>query len=157
VIAAIAIPSLLRARVSANEASTIGDIRTVISGQAAYQSMNGGFYESRIECLSDPGQCIPNSTAPAAVGATTLAQTRSGYSRELITSPPVSGLPPGISPSSTTSYAFVAHPLTQGQTGVRSFCGDHTGRICFDPGGRDELVDRTGDEVLCSMSCQDLQ
>jgi prepilin-type N-terminal cleavage/methylation domain-containing protein len=31
IIAAIAIPSLLRARVSANESATIGDIRTVIS------------------------------------------------------------------------------------------------------------------------------
>ena len=35
IIAAIAIPSLLRARVSANEAATIGDIRTVISAEAA--------------------------------------------------------------------------------------------------------------------------
>ena len=35
ILAAIAIPSLLRARVSANEAATIGDIRTVISAQAA--------------------------------------------------------------------------------------------------------------------------
>ncbi|HXY38472.1 MAG TPA: prepilin-type N-terminal cleavage/methylation domain-containing protein, partial [Vicinamibacteria bacterium] len=38
IIAAIAIPSLLRARISANEAATIGDTRTVISAQAAYQS-----------------------------------------------------------------------------------------------------------------------
>ena len=46
IIAAIAIPSLLRARVSANESATIGDIRTVISSQAAYQSANGGWYDS---------------------------------------------------------------------------------------------------------------
>ena len=46
IIAAIAIPSLLRARVSANESATIGDIRTVISAQAAYQSANGGWYAS---------------------------------------------------------------------------------------------------------------
>ena len=48
IIAAIAIPSLLRARVSANESATIGDIRTVISGQAAYQSANGGWYDGNI-------------------------------------------------------------------------------------------------------------
>src|SRR5215467_8872483 len=47
IIAAIAIPSLLRARVSANESATIGDIRTVISAEAAYQSSNGGFYEGK--------------------------------------------------------------------------------------------------------------
>ena len=42
IIAAIAIPSLLRARVSANESATIGDIRTVISAEAAYHSANAG-------------------------------------------------------------------------------------------------------------------
>src|SRR4051812_438013 len=40
IIAAIAIPSLLRARVSANEAGAIGDTRTIVSGEAAYQSAN---------------------------------------------------------------------------------------------------------------------
>ncbi len=54
IIAAIAIPSLLRARVSANESATIGDIRTVISAQAAYQSANGGWYASDIVCLNVP-------------------------------------------------------------------------------------------------------
>src|SRR5215475_13860746 len=70
IIAAIAIPSLLRARVSANESATIGDIRTVISSQAAYQSANGGWYAGVLSCLSNPSGatavCIPSypSTAP---------------------------------------------------------------------------------------------
>ena len=50
IIAAIAIPSLLRARISANESGMIGDIRTVISAEAAYQSANSGFYGA-ITCL----------------------------------------------------------------------------------------------------------
>ncbi len=54
IIAAIAIPSLLRARVSANESATIGDIRTVISAQAAYQSANGDWYDGNLVCLNDP-------------------------------------------------------------------------------------------------------
>src|SRR5438067_2350570 len=40
IIAAIAIPSLLRARVAANEAAVIGDTRTVISAEAAYHAAN---------------------------------------------------------------------------------------------------------------------
>src|SRR5262245_7054409 len=52
IIAAIAIPSLLRARVSANEAATIGDTRTVISSQAAYASANAGFYDKALSCLN---------------------------------------------------------------------------------------------------------
>src|SRR5439155_17239455 len=61
IIAAIAIPSLLRARVSANESAAIGDIRTVISSQAAYHSASGGRY-GRAICLLDPtaAGCIPN-------------------------------------------------------------------------------------------------
>src|SRR5213592_5172500 len=53
IIAAIAIPSLLRARVSADEAGAIGDSRTVVSGEAAFQSANSGFY-GNISCLSAP-------------------------------------------------------------------------------------------------------
>src|SRR5260221_10331496 len=54
IIAAIAIPSLLRARVSANEAASTGDIRTLIPGQAAYQSISAGVYANRPECLTRP-------------------------------------------------------------------------------------------------------
>ena len=62
IIAAIAIPSLLRARVSANESATLGDIRTLISAQAAYQSANSGFYDGNLSCLTEPsnGACIPS-------------------------------------------------------------------------------------------------
>src|SRR6187401_1480318 len=56
IIAAIAIPSLLRARVSANEAAAIGDTRTVISAEAAYQSANSGFY-GQLTCMATPSGC----------------------------------------------------------------------------------------------------
>src|SRR5207249_2735260 len=42
IIAAIAIPSLLRARISANESATIGDIRTVISSEAVHPGLLRG-------------------------------------------------------------------------------------------------------------------
>jgi prepilin-type N-terminal cleavage/methylation domain-containing protein len=59
IIAAIAIPSLLRARVSANEAAAMGDTRTVISAEVAYQSSNAGFYDL-LPCLVVPSAgCIP--------------------------------------------------------------------------------------------------
>src|SRR6185436_9995788 len=66
IIAAIAIPSLLRARVSANESGAIGDTRTVISGEAAYGSANSGFY-GVISCLNIPSNaaCIVGYPATA--------------------------------------------------------------------------------------------
>ena len=73
IIAAIAIPSLLRARVSANESATIGDIRTVISAEAAYQSSNAGFYDSELTCLVNPNGCITTYSATAPTFRTTGA------------------------------------------------------------------------------------
>ena len=86
IIAAIAIPSLLRARVSANESATIGDIRTVISAQAAYHSANGGWYASNMTCLNVPtgSGCIPSYPAngPTFLDPNIVAQSaKSGYNR----------------------------------------------------------------------------
>src|SRR6266478_9367267 len=68
IIAAIAIPSLLRARVSANEAAAIGDVRTVISAETACQSANAGYFDT-IECLATPDRCIPGFHGSAFIPA----------------------------------------------------------------------------------------
>jgi prepilin-type N-terminal cleavage/methylation domain-containing protein len=141
IIAAIAIPSLLRARVSANEAAAIGDIRTVISGEAAYQSSNGGFYDI-LNCLVTPGGggCIPNYPTDAPtfldnnIGS---AQAKQGYNRQFWPGPAPAPLPTTVSPSSIVGYSYSATPTQGNQTGVRGFAGDATGVICFDPAGAD--------------------
>ena len=139
IIAAIAIPSLLRARVSANESATIGDIRTVISGQAAYQSANGGWYDE-ISCLAINGStCIPNypSTAPTFLDSNIAAQaSKSGYDRSFEAGAVPGNLNSAISSAtSMSSYAYVASPVTSGQTGVRGFGGDSSGVLCFTTDG----------------------
>ena len=138
IIAAIAIPSLLRARVSANESATIGDIRTVISAQAAYQSANGGWYAQLMPCLSVPRNgttCIPNypTNGPTFLDPNLTAQTpKSGYARSFQAAPALTGISTAISGSASTSaYAYLTTPVTQGQSGVRSFGGDASGVICF--------------------------
>src|SRR5688572_15763024 len=64
IIAAIAIPSLLRARISANETGAIGDSRTVSSGEVAYHSTSLGVY-GEISCLATPSDasCLSNYAA----------------------------------------------------------------------------------------------
>ena len=139
IIAAIAIPSLLRARVSANESATIGDIRTLISAQAAYQSANGGWYDGDIACLTAPQTgCIPSypTNSPTFLDsqlASLLA--KSGYDRSFGEGQTVTISTNISSPTSTTSYVYVAVPTSQGQTGVRGFGGDSSGIICFSPDG----------------------
>jgi prepilin-type N-terminal cleavage/methylation domain-containing protein len=134
IIAAIAIPSLLRARVSANESATIGDIRTVISAQAAYSSTNGGLYESNWVCLVSPFTCIPSypANSPTFLDSQIAGLTaKSGYNRTtaFLAAPP--NLTNLQSASSTAAYAYLASPVAQGQTGVRGFGGDSSGVLCF--------------------------
>ena len=133
IIAAIAIPALLRARVSANESAALGDIRTVISAEAAYHAANGGFY-GPLTCLTSPDQpnCIPNypSTAPIFIDRqlATLG-AKNGYARAF-----QGGTPTGVR-SDIPCYVYHATPITVGQTGVRGFGGDCSGVICFTTNG----------------------
>ena len=126
IIAAIAIPSLLRARVSANEAAAIGDTRTVISGEAAYQSANSGFYGT-LTCLSTPGTCITQYTGPTFLDASiagSVTVTKQGYNRTWTEVTNANG-PTG----SVDVFCYQATPAVAGKTGVRSFGGDSSGVI----------------------------
>jgi type IV pilus assembly protein PilA len=138
IIAAIAIPSLLRARVSANEAATIGDIRTVISGEAAYNSSNGGFYDGALTCLNAPGGCIPSypPTAPNFIDSQIgVLGSKSGYARTFDSDQPSPGIGVTNSPSSASAYVYRASPVSASQSGVRGFGGDSSGTLCSTPDG----------------------
>jgi type II secretory pathway pseudopilin PulG len=142
IIAAIAIPSLLRARVSANESMAIGDTRTVISAQMAYASSNNGSYDN-LSCLEQPSSCIPGYDGPTFLDSELAsARPKGGYSRALHPGPQAVEITEAMSPTSVTAFAYVAVPVKQGQTGVRGFCGDSNGLICFTPDGSEpEVVD----------------
>ena len=137
IIAAIAIPSLLRARASANESATVGDIRTLISAEAAYHASTGGYYGSP-QCLGDPSACILNypPTGPTFLDSS-MAQTplsKSGYTRVFTNSPPT--FPPNLGPQGGLGcYLYEALPTAQNQTGVRGFGGDCSAIICYTPDG----------------------
>ncbi len=137
IIAAIAIPSLLRARVSANESATIGDIRTVISAQATYQSANSGWYDGNLSCLAQPmAGCIPSypTNAPTFLDSQIgFLLAKSGYARSFDAgaTPPMSLFDTNVSsPTSVSSYVYRASPIVTGQTGVRGFGGDASGILC---------------------------
>lgn len=156
IIAAIAIPSLLRARVSANEAAVIGDIRTVISAEAAFASSNGGLYD-QLECLAKPQECIPGYPADGPVFLQEVPPAvRTGYQREFQTGMPADGSEvafANLSPTSVQSFVYLAYPVNAGVTGTRGFCGDYTGRICVtEDGSRPPVVDG-----MCDPACKPLQ
>ena len=57
-VAMVAVVNCLKRPTSVNEAHAISDLRTVISGQAAWQSANGGYYEGDLSCLASPSVCM---------------------------------------------------------------------------------------------------
>jgi len=154
IIAAIAIPSLLRARVSANEAGTIGDIRSVISSQAAFQSAANGWF-APIACLSVPQPCIIGYplTAPTFLDPTMVSLTaKSGYNRTFTPGLIPAGLPTTLA-GVLDGYCYGAWPSSIGQTGVRGFGGDASGRVCQNITGIDECA---GAQALAA-TCQVIQ
>jgi type II secretory pathway pseudopilin PulG len=145
IVAAIAIPSLLRARVAANESAVIGDIRTVISAEAIYQDRNGGYYGT-LECLNAPQACLPRGAATTPLLPLELVLPEKGsYRRRFYPGPGTRQF--------LRAYAYVAFPSNVGQTAVRTFCGDSTGRICFTT----SLAAMTVEGGLCPKACQDLR
>jgi type IV pilus assembly protein PilA len=140
IVAAIAIPSLLRARVSANESSAIGDTRTVISAEMAFQSASGGTYGS-IECLVAPTTCLSSYTGPSFLDASMTQRAKGGYRRTMRLNRDKSG------------FTYVAEPVGRNQTGIRAFCGDHTGMVCAT---RDGSTPGVTDDGCEHTSCQPL-
>jgi type II secretory pathway pseudopilin PulG len=137
IIAAIAIPSLLRARVSANESAAVGDLRTVVSAQAAYASLAGSY--GSLDCLAKPSSsgCLTGypPTGPTFLDASIAGMAvRNGYRRSFVAGEraPTDGNPYGLA-----EFCYSAVPAVRGQTGVRSFAADHTGVVCYDPEGAD--------------------
>jgi type IV pilus assembly protein PilA len=120
IIAAIAIPNLLRARMAANESSALANIRTLTTVEITYASThpNVGFTCSLSDLSAD--NLISNQLASG---------QRTGYVFELRNcNSEASGGP-------NTKYQVVAHPLTPNTTGIRAFCTDESNVIKVDPSG----------------------
>jgi hypothetical protein len=123
IIAAIAIPGLLRARMSGNEASAIGRLRAMASGQAVYSSVHAGAYGT-LECLRAPSAsgCPPppdGSAEPTTpyLSSDMTQSMRSGYVFRLELN------------DDRRDYTYFAAPETPGTTGNRAFCVDSTGTV----------------------------
>jgi prepilin-type N-terminal cleavage/methylation domain-containing protein len=113
IIAAIAIPNLLRARIAANESSAVASVRTVNTAQITYNSTyySVGFANALTNLAGT--SCAPPSSAGACLLDTQLGGgSKSGYSFGIS----------GTSGSPVATYQVIAAPLQPNQSGVRYFC-----------------------------------
>ena len=120
IIAAIAIPNLLRARMAANESSALASIRALNTAEMAYSQSH-----------ADKGYtCALSDLAEDRLIDSSLANGRKrGYAIDLMECSP--GDQGG---GANAKYRVWAHPLVSNQTGVRSFCSDESLAIKAHPG-----------------------
>ena len=115
IIAAIAIPNLLRARIAANESSAVESLRALNEAQISYQSSYPTVgYATTLSTLTGVNCAPPGSTGACLIDAVLASGSKSGYS-----------LCSGNAGSTTTpqgTYEIDSKPLTSNQTGVRYFC-----------------------------------
>jgi type IV pilus assembly protein PilA len=129
IIAAIAIPNLLRSRMAANEASAVGSVRTINTAEVTYSTTYGtGF--AQLAALGGPAACVAVAATACLIDTVLSGGTKSGYT---ITTPLPAG--PGTIAAPNVVYSVNAVPVVVGQSGQRSFCSDQSGVIRNDPTG----------------------
>ena len=141
IIAAIAVPGLLRARMSGNEASAIGSVRSINSAESTYSSSCGGngYAQTLVDLATAPTGSSANAAAFISPDLATDPSIKAGYTVALGAglSDSVIAMPSKTCNMSTahSGYFASATPVTVGSTGQRAFGTDVRGTIYFNNTG----------------------
>jgi prepilin-type N-terminal cleavage/methylation domain-containing protein len=136
IIAAIAIPNLLRSRIAANQVSAVGSLRTLNTAEVTYATTYNTGYSATLGDLGPP----PAGTTPCAtaaglvdevlsgwvsggttVGSAATVSTKSGYTFSYTPGSPAGG--------TINTYQITANPVTIGTTGTNFYYTDQSGVI----------------------------
>jgi type IV pilus assembly protein PilA len=128
IIAAIAIPNLLRSRMAANESSAVGSLRTINTAEVTFATTYPaqGFAPT-IAALGGAAPCV-NAVVTAAClidDVLSTTATKSGYTFTAV----------GAGALPMVTYTSTALPVIVGQSGQRAFCSDQSGVIRYNAGG----------------------
>jgi type IV pilus assembly protein PilE len=127
VLAVIAIPAYLRARVQSNESAAQASLRVIATAEVIYRGTNVA-YATLVQLGA------PATQGPPYIDAILAAGTRNGYSFTAITVTP-------------EAFYATAIPVTANVTGVRSFCVTEDGVI---------RVQEAGGDISDRAACLDL-
>ncbi len=124
IIAAIAIPNLLRSRMAANEASAVGSVRTINTAEITYNTTWGVGFAAALSNLGGTTSCTASSTTACLIDPVLSAGTKSGYTFAAVGNG-----------TGKTGYEVNGSPVTVGTTGQRAFCSDQSGVIRYNTTG----------------------
>jgi len=136
IIAAIAIPNLLRSRIAANQASAVGSLRTLNTAEVTYATTYNTGFSPTLGSLGPPLPSTPIPTASfaglvdevlsgigtAGTNNTVLVSSKSGYGFTYAPAAPDSN-------NKIDYYSFTAIPISAGTTGTNSYYTDQSGVI----------------------------
>ena len=117
IIAAIAIPNLLRSKMAANEASAAGSVRSIVTAQVTYNSTYGIGYSTGLAALGGTViPCVATSANACLLDPVMTSGTKSGYN---LASSSAGGV-------AIATFVATAVPVTVNVTGNSGFCADET-------------------------------
>jgi type IV pilus assembly protein PilA len=158
IIAAIAIPNLLRSRIAANESSAVSALRLVNTAATSYTTTYGNGFPPSLAAIGNNGTTTISCTNAELIDAVLTAGTKAGYTFQL-----QHGLAANQLNSSASSCAggfgysdgfmITAVPVTELVTGQRSFCTDATGVIRYNVNG----TQNAGPSPACATGDSPLQ
>jgi len=127
IIAAIAIPNFLRAKISANESSAVSSVHAIDTAEITYSTMFTTIgFSAALSDLGDGGTtpCSVTATTSCFIDRNLASGTKSGYTFTYVQNT-----------ASTPSIRFTvnADPVTAGVTGQRGFFSDESNVIRAEP------------------------
>jgi prepilin-type N-terminal cleavage/methylation domain-containing protein len=132
IIAAIAIPNLLRSRIAANQSSAVGSLRTLNTAEVTYATTYNTGYSATLGDLGPPSGAQPAATAAglvdevlsgsAAGGAAAMVSSKSGYGFAYSPAGPDTN-------GKINTYSITATPISVGTTGTNYYYTDQSGVI----------------------------
>jgi type IV pilus assembly protein PilA len=134
IIAAIAIPNLLRSRIAANEASSVGSLRTINTAEVTYAATYNKGFSPDLKSLGGESPCSANETHACLIDSIMSNGYKSGYrySYQAFDSD---------DDGTMDKYFVSASPAAQGSSGRSTYCSSDDGIIRKEADGRECTAD----------------
>ncbi len=124
IVAAIAIPNLLRSKIAANEASAVGSLRVLNAACVSFASTYGVGFPKKLANLGPSS--APSREAADLIDSALASGQKTGYAFRYVPGPEVNGL--------IATYSITAEPVQKSASGVRHFFTDESGVIRVEAG-----------------------
>jgi type IV pilus assembly protein PilA len=135
IVAAIAIPNLLRARMAANQASAVGSLRTILSAELTYSSEYGNGFTTSLDQLDGAASGTGNCEHAMLIEHVLASGQKNGYVFTYSAKPSSDPPAKGCAESGAIGFSVNADPINRNTTGQHSFYTDETGVIRMEKSG----------------------